>query len=261
MGGERTSGPATCDAHVRVEEAGGALVVSLHRPPLNVLDLPTIRSLHAALAPLPARSDLKVLVLRSDLERAFSAGVEVRDHSRERAPEMLDAFHAVFRLMDALPQVTLAAVDGPCLGGGCELAAFCDVVLATPRATFGQPEIDVGCFPPVAAVLLPRLIGRAAFEMVLTGAPISAPEAERIGLITRVVDDVDLETRRWIERLSAKSGVALAAARKALRRAEGSFDGALAGAERIYRELLPAEDVEEGIRAFLEKRPPRWRDR
>jgi cyclohexa-1,5-dienecarbonyl-CoA hydratase len=262
MGGERTSGPASCDgAHVRVEEAGGALVVSLHRPPLNVLDLPTIRSLHAALAPLPARRDLKVLVLRSDLDRAFSAGVDVRDHSRERAPEMLETFHAVFRLMDTLPQATLAAVDGPCLGGGCELAAFCDVVLATPRATFGQPEIDVGCFPPVAAVLLPRLIGRAAFEMVLTGAPVSAHEAERIGLITRVVDDLDGETRRWVERLSAKSGVALAAARKALRHAGGGFDRALAGAERIYREdLLPAEDVEEGIRAFLEKRPPRWRD-
>src|SRR5260221_727703 len=156
MGGERTSRPASGDgAPVRVAEAGGALVVSLHRPPLNVLDLPTIRSLHAALAPLPARPDLKVLVLRSDLDRAFSAGVDVRDHFRERAPEMLETFHAVFRLMDALPQVTLAAVDGPCLGG----------------------------------------------------------------------------------------------------------DWALAQAERIYREeLLPAEDAEEGIRAFLEKRPPRWRD-
>jgi cyclohexa-1,5-dienecarbonyl-CoA hydratase len=263
MGGERTSRPATsARAPVRVEEAGGALVVSLHRPPLNVLDLPTIRALHAALAPLPARPDVKVLVLRSDLDRAFSAGVDVRDHFRERAPEMLDTFHAVFRLMDSLPQVTLAAVDGPCLGGGCELAAFCDVVLATPRATFGQPEIDVGCFPPVAAVLLPRLVGRAAFEMVLTGAPVSAQEAERIGLVTRVVGDVDGETRRWVERLSAKSGVALAAARKALRQAAGDFDRALAGAERIYREeLLPAEDAEEGIRAFLEKRPPRWRDR
>ncbi len=262
MGGERTSRPASGDgAPVRVAEAGGALVVSLHRPPLNVLDLPTIRSLHAALAPLPARPDLKVLVLRSDLDRAFSAGVDMRDHFRERAPEMLETFHAVFRLMDALPQVTLAAVDGPCLGGGCELAAFCDVVLATPRATFGQPEIEVGCFPPVAAVLLPRLIGRAAFEMVLTGAPVSAQEAERIGLVTRVVDDVDGETRRWVERLSAKSGVALAAARKALRHAGGEFDRALAQAERIYREeLLPAEDAEEGIRAFLEKRPPRWRD-
>jgi enoyl-CoA hydratase/carnithine racemase len=96
MGGERTSTTATCDgAHVRVEEKGGALVVSLQRPPLNVLDLEAIRSLHAALAPLPARRDLKVLVVRSGLDRVFSAGVDVRDHSRERAPEMLDAFHAV----------------------------------------------------------------------------------------------------------------------------------------------------------------------
>src|SRR6266545_3520013 len=109
MGGEAGSRSAACaTAHARSEEAGGALVVSLHRPPLNVLDLPTIRALHAALAPLPARRDVKVLVLRSDVERAFSAGVDVRDHVRERAPEMLEAFHAVFRLLDALPQITLA---------------------------------------------------------------------------------------------------------------------------------------------------------
>lgn len=263
MGGEAGSRSATCTAHVRTEEAGGALVVSLRRPPLNVLDLPVMRSLHAILGPLPARHDLKVVVLRSDLERAFCAGVDVRDHARDRASEMLEAFHAVFRLMDTLPQVTLAAVDGACRGGGCELAAFCDVVLASPRATFGQPEIDLGCFPPVAAVMLPRLVGRAAFEMVLGGAPVPAREAERIGLVTRVVDDVEGETRRWVERLSGKSGVALAAARKALRRGGwGGFDAALREAERTYREeLLPAEDPEEGVRAFLEKRPPRWRDR
>ena len=247
---------------VRVEERGGALWLSLDRPPLNVLDLPTIRAIADVVMRLPARSDLKVLVLRSAVGGVFSAGVEVRDHARERVGLMLSAFHALFRLLDGLPLATVAAVDGHCLGGGCELAAFCDVVLATPRSSFGQPEIDVGCFPPVAASLLPRLVGRAAFEIVLSGAPIAAAEAVRIGLITRVVDDLDAETEVCVARLTGKSRAVLALARKALRHGrDESFREALAHNERLYREDLAAtEDIEEGVRAFLEKRTPRWRD-
>lgn len=248
---------------IETEDRDGAFWLALRRPPLNVLDIPTIREIHDALRPLPSRRNLKVLVLRSAIEGTFSAGVDVKDHARERVAEMLGAFHGLFRLMDSLPQTTVAAVDGRCLGGGCELAAFCDVVLATPRSTFAQPEIDVGCFPPVAAALLPRVVGRAAFEMVLGGGSISAPEAARIGLITRVVEDLEAETSAWVARLAAKSGAVLALARKALRQGgHGSFAEALARTEEIYRkELLATEDVEEGVRAFLEKRKPRWTDR
>lgn len=248
---------------MRTEERTGSLWITLADPPRNVLDVPRIRALEEALAPLPTRRDLKTVVFRSGLPGTFSAGVDVKDHTRERAPEMLEAFHGLLRRLDGLPQVTLAAVDGICLGGGCELALSCDVVLATPRATFGQPEIDVGCFPPVAAVLLPRLTGKAAAELVLTGAAIRAEEAFRLGLVTRVVEDVESETEAWVRTLAGKSAVALSAARKALRRGgEGSFADALARAEAIYRdELLPTEDAQEGVRAFLEKRPPRWQDR
>ena len=250
-------------ASVRVEDSEGARWLTLDRPPVNVLDIPTIRELHEAVRPLAGRRDLKALVLRSAIPGTFSAGVDVRDHARERAAEMLEAFHTVFRLMHALPQATLAAVDGRCLGGGCELAVSCDIVLATPRSTFGQPEIDVGCFPPAAAALLPRIAGRRAREMILTGAPVAAAEAERIGLINRVVEDLEGETRAWVARLASKSAVVLAAARKALRQgAEGGFADALARTEALYLdELLPTEDMEEGVRAFLEKRRPRWRDR
>jgi cyclohexa-1,5-dienecarbonyl-CoA hydratase len=135
-------------------------------------------------------------------------------------------------------------------------------VLATPRASFGQPEIDVGCFPPAAVVLLPRLVGRAAYEMVLGGVPIPAAEAARIGLVTRVVRDLHGETRAWVDRLSAKSGSSLALARRALR--DGGFGGfgeALGRSEELYRErLLPTHDSEEGVDAFLAKRKPQWRD-
>src|SRR5262249_50877011 len=179
------------------------------------------------------------------------------DHARDRVGRMLESFHAVFRRLDTLHQATIAAVDGLCLGGGCELAAFCDVVLATPGSTFGQPEIDVGCFPPVAAARLRRLVGRAAHAMVLGGARVTAPEAARVGLITAVTDDLAAETGRWVERFAGKSGAVLALARRALRAGTGgSFADALARTEAIYRdELTRTEDMEEGVRAFLEKRP------
>jgi cyclohexa-1,5-dienecarbonyl-CoA hydratase len=248
---------------LRFTDEDGARWITLDRPPLNVLDIEAIEALTGMLASLENRRDLKAIVFRSALPRAFSAGVDVADHTRDRVGRMLEAFHGIFRRLDALPQATVAAVDGACLGGACELAAFCDIVLATPRSVFGQPEIDVGCFPPVAAVLLPRLAPRAAAEMILTGAPIGAAEALRVGLISRVVDDVEAETRRVVRLLSARSGAVLGLARRALREGgTGSFAEALARVEGIYRDgLVPTDDIEEGVRAFLEKRPPRWKDR
>lgn len=245
-----------------LSERGAALRIRLERPPVNVLDIATIQALDEALRPLAARRDLKVLVLASGLPGVFSAGVDVAEHARDLAPAMLAAFHGLLRRIDALPQVALAAVDGACLGGACELAACCDFVLATPRSRFGLPEIDVGCFPPAAAALLPRLLGRAAAELILTGEPVSAAEAARVGLATRVVEDLAAETDALVARLSAKSGAVLAIARRALRDGgRGSLTEALERAERLYRErLLATQDVEEGVRAFLEKRKPAWRD-
>jgi cyclohexa-1,5-dienecarbonyl-CoA hydratase len=247
---------------LRFEDADGARWITLDRPPLNILDIATIEALGRMLDSMPARPDLKAIVFRSALPRTFSAGVDVADHTRERVARMLEAFHGVFRRLEALPQATVAAVDGTCLGGACELAAFCDIVLATPRSVFGQPEIDVGCFPPVAAVLLPRLAPRAAAEMILTGAALGAVEAARAGLISRVVEDVEAEARRVVRLLSGKSGSVLRLARRALRAGgTGTFTEALARVEALYRdELVPTADMEEGVRAFLEKRPPRWSD-
>ena len=248
---------------VRFEDKDGARWITLDRPPVNVLDIATIEALAAALASLTDRRDLKAVVLRSAIPRTFSAGVDVRDHTRERVTTMLAAFHGVFRRLDALPQATIAAVDGTCLGGGCELAAFCDVTLATPRSVFGQPEIDVGCFPPLASVVLPRVAPRAAAELILTGAPMGAAEAARVGLISRVVEDLEAETHRLVRLLAGKSAAILKLARRALRDgADGSFSEALARVERLYGEgLLATQDMDEGVQAFLEKRPPRWKDR
>jgi len=251
------------DNVLAAEERAGALWLTLSRPPVNVLDLATLRQIETLIRPSTRRRDLKALVLRSAIPGTFSAGVDVRDHARERVPEMLETFHGLLRLLLELPQVTVAAVDGRCLGGACELVASCDIVVASEGSTFGQPEIDLGCFPPFACALLPRLIGRAAHALILGGAPVSAQEAERIGLITSVVPDPVAEAGAWAERLAAKSGAALALARRALRAgSEGPLWDAVGRAERIYREELAAtHDMEEGVRAFLEKRRPVWKDR
>jgi cyclohexa-1,5-dienecarbonyl-CoA hydratase len=250
-------------SHVHADERGGALRLTLGRPPLNVLDVATLDALAGHLRPLAQRRDVKAVALRSALPGTFSAGADVADHTRERAPGMLAAMHGLVRLLDDLPQVTVALVDGRCLGGGCELALACDLVIASPRASFGQPEIDLACFPPVAAALLPRLCGRHAAEMVLLGEPVPADRAFRMGLVSRVTDDVDAEGERILEALARKSGATLALARRALRSgAAGTLADALDRNERLYLdELLPTEDAAEGVRAFLEKRPPRWSDR
>lgn len=248
---------------VATRHDGAALWVTLARPPLNVLDVATIRALAAALDGLDAATEIKTVVLRSAIEGTFSAGADVGDHTRERAPLMLEVFHGLIRRLQALPQATVAAVDGRCLGGGCELALCCDVVFATPRSTFGQPEIELACFPPVASAWLPRLAPRAAAEMVLGGAPLSAAEAAASGLITRVVEDAEGAGREFATRLSGKSAAALALARRALRLgAAGTFDDALSRVEALYvEEVLRTEDAAEGVAAFREKRRPVWRDR
>jgi cyclohexa-1,5-dienecarbonyl-CoA hydratase len=249
-------------ATIQVDDRDGARWIRLDRPPVNVVDLATIGEADAALAAVEDRKDVKCVVFASAREGVFCAGVDVRDHRQETVPEMLRAFHGLLRRLDALPQPTVVCVDGLCLGGGCELAAFCDIVLATPRSTFGQPEIDLGCFPPAASVILPRLIGRAAAEMILTGRPLTPTDAVRVGLVSRVVPDVEAEAASLVATFRGKSARALALARRAVRRGgEGTLDEALREVERLYRDdLMATKDAHEGVQAFMEKRRPQWRD-
>src|SRR5205807_5303045 len=165
--------------------------LTLDRPPLNILDIAMMESLNAALERALAKSDL--VVFQGAGVKAFCAGVDVADHAPKRVDKMLSAFHGVFRRLAVADCLTIAAVHGYCLGGGMELATFCDSVLATESAQFGQPEVKLACLPPVAMVTLPRLIGmRAAVHVILTGNQIGAAEACRLGLVTRVVPDAEL---------------------------------------------------------------------
>ncbi len=240
--------------------------ITLDRPPLNILDLATLSALDAALAELATHADLQVVVLGSAGARAFSAGVAVEDHVPDRIERMLSTFHGAVRRLRALPAISIAVVRGHCLGGGLELAASCDLVVAAESARFGQPEVDLGCFPPLAAALFPSLVGpRVALELIATGRRLTAAEACRLGLVGECVPDADLEDRvaALVGELTAKSAPVLHLIKRAVAAgSEAAFDSALATTERLYLEELPAiADMAEGFDAFLAKRPPRWRHR
>ncbi|MBI4602848.1 MAG: enoyl-CoA hydratase/isomerase family protein [Planctomycetes bacterium] len=248
---------------VIVEVKDGVVRVVLNKPPLNVLDIPTMRELRAAIDGLARRGDVKVVVVDHE-GKAFSAGVDIKDHTPDKVEEMLEVFHGIFRALEALEPPTVAVVRGAALGGGCELATFCDLVVASEDAKLGQPEVKVGVFPPVAAVVLPRLLGRSrALEMILTGDPVDAMEADRIGLVSKVFPAEGFREKAdaWIGRLASLSAPVLRLAKRAVvRGASGGFGEALAAVERIYLdELMRTEDAREGLDAFLEKRRPQWR--
>jgi len=236
--------------------------ITLDRPPLNILDIRMMEALDAALQRALPESDF--VIFQGAGPKAFSAGAEIADHDPERVGKMLSAFHAIFRRLSKADCVKIAAVHGFCLGGGMELATFCDFVIATESAQFGQPEIKLSCFPPVAMVTLHHLIGmRAAADLILTGRQISAAEAQRLGLITRVVSDSELRhaVSELLEELRALSPSVLQLTRKTLWNLHSTeFAKQLEEVERVYLSvLMKTHDAQEGIRAFLEKRKPVWK--
>lgn len=247
-----------------VERHGAAARLVMNRPPLNVLDLGSLRELRAALQGVLMDAGIRLVEFSGAGGKAFCAGTDLRDHIRERASELLREFHGLIREVMNARCPTVAVVRGHCLGGGMELALACDFIVAASGARFGQPEIKVGAFPPVAALLLRKLISeKKALEIILTGESITADQAFQLGFVNRVADENSLEeeARRFSGALLAQSPVILALARKAAKLGSlQSLEAALREIERIYlEELLSAEDAAEGIRAFLEKRHPKWK--
>ena len=236
--------------------------VTLINPPLNIIDQRMTRLLVQVLSEIEVRPDISVILLEGDA-RAFSAGVDIKAHLPDQVHEMLTSFHAVIRAIVASRKVTIAAVRGACLGGGAELAAVCDMVYTARDATWGFPEIKLGCYPPVAAVVLATFIGqKRAAELILTGRQFTGDEAAAMGLATRSVAAEELESviERTLAELRQLSPVALAHAKKAIYAWDAiHFDKGLARAEKIYLdELVSTADAREGIIAFLDKRPPKW---
>jgi len=247
---------------VFLDRADGLARITLDRAPLNVLDIAMLDELAEA---IEAVADPQVnAVLLTGAGKAFCAGVSVEDHTPERVDAMIGAFHGVIDRLLGLSAPVISAVNGAALGGGCELALACDVVWVKEGAKIGQPEIGLGVFPPAAAVLLPRLIGRQrAMDLVLSGRVVESAEAVQLGLASRVIpaeafdDDVTEQARI----LASRSRPVLRLAKRAVREgAEGDAGAAMRHVERLYLEdLMALEDAREGLAAFVEKRAPVWK--
>jgi cyclohexa-1,5-dienecarbonyl-CoA hydratase len=236
--------------------------IGLRHPPLNVIDVPTMEELSQALALIESRADISVIVISGEGGN-FSAGVEVAAHTPDKIEEMLAKFHAVIRALVASRKVTIASVHGHCLGGGAELAMVCDLVYTTDSAQWGFPEIKLACYPPVACAALAALVGqKRAAELILTGRTVSGIEAAEMGLATRALpaNQINAAVNESLNRLRELSPSVLAVTKKAIYSWDSvHFDKGLARAERIYLdELMQTADAHEGIRAFMEKRGPKW---
>jgi cyclohexa-1,5-dienecarbonyl-CoA hydratase len=251
--------------YIKTDVTGGLGTITLSRPPLNVLNIAMMEEINDVLDSWRKEPELRAILLAAE-GKCFSAGVDVGEHMGDMAPKMIEVFHGMFRLLDAVRIPTIASVFGSCLGGGFELAAFCDMVVASENATFAQPEIKVGVFPPIAAQLLPRIIGRkAAFEIILAGGTISAREALNLGIVNKVFPDAELKdaTAAFTSRFVKLSAEVLRHTKHAINAGlRDDLEPSLKIIEDIYLNgLMKSHDAGEGLNAFMEKRKPQWSHR
>jgi cyclohexa-1,5-dienecarbonyl-CoA hydratase len=241
----------------------GVATVTLNHPPLNVLNIPMMAELNGLLETLLSGQNLAAVAIRAT-GKAFSAGVDVSDHTGDKVGEMIRVFHGIFRKLASTDALTIAAVNGAALGGGCELACFCDIVLASDRAKFGQPEVQVGVLPPVAACALPPQIGiKKAIELNAVGATITAQEAHRIGLANQIypADEFDARVDEYLGNIGKLSRPVVRMAKRAtVMVAREQILSHLDSVEKLYLDdLMKLADAHEGLAAFMEKRKPNWK--
>ncbi|MDH4219217.1 MAG: enoyl-CoA hydratase/isomerase family protein [Candidatus Aminicenantes bacterium] len=240
-------------------------ILTINRPPMNILNIATMEEMNHALSSIADNKDIKVLVITSTGEKAFSAGVDVSEHTEEKVEQMLHVFHDIFRNFAKLNQVIVAATKGFSLGGGCEVAIFCDLIFAADNLKIGQPEIKLSAIPPIALLIMPRLVGlKNASELLLSGKIIDAQKAIQIGLINKVVplDSFDSELESYIQPFTELSFVGLKFSKRGIQLGlETSFLEGLEKIEKMYlEELMASEDAHEGLKAFMEKRKPAWKN-
>ena len=250
---------------VKVRLGGGVAHMTLNRPEHNLLNESMLREMAEGIEYAGSREDVKIILLDS-AHKVFCGGIEIGEYTSQRVFQMLDAFHAAFAAMVDVAKPVISVVNGPAIGGGAELAAFGDLVIATPKARFAQPEITIGMFPPLASTILPYLVGpKIALELVLTGEPVTAERALELGLVNRLVPEAQLETavKELVRRMTGHSGPVLTMAKKAILGGMGLSlrDGLKHSMNIFLNELYRLEDSQEGLQAIVEKRKPTWKNR
>lgn len=252
--------------HLRMDSANGLITIELARPPHNVLDIAAMTELERVVEAASRDESAKVLMITGSGEKAFSAGVDVADHTPDKVVQMLDVFHRLLKQVMSFPVPTVAALNGSAMGGGCELAISCDMVLAREGVRLGQPEIKLGVFAPVAAILLPRLVpATKAVELLLGGGLVTADEAKGLGLVNHVypAESFAADCRAYAGQFTSLSRTALIYGKRAIRQASGKpFHEALSDLEQMYLDdLMTTSDALEGLTSFIEKRKPVWTNR
>ena len=251
--------------YVKMRVDAGAARLTLNRPEHNLLNEAMLREMADGIAYAGDREDVKLILIESAC-RVFCGGIDIGEYTSQRVFQMLDAFHATFAGMLEVGKPVVCVVNGPAIGGGAELAAFGDLVIATPKARFAQPEITIGVFPPLASTILPFLVGpKVALELVLTGEAVTAERALELGMVNRLVPEAQLEqtVNELVGRISGHSGPVLTMAKKAILGGMGlSLREGLKHSMNIFlNELYRLEDSQEGLRALVEKRKPNWKNR
>ena len=248
-----------------IEKANNIGKIILNNGPLNILTIKMMEQVNKALEGFLGDQSLKAVIF-DHTGKVFSAGVDIGDHMGDKAPIMIKEFHRIFRNLNKLKCPTIASIKGAALGGGCEIAIFCDIVLTSDKAKFGQPEIKVGVFPPIAVLAFPQIIGnKKAFELIMLGEIIDAKEAFRLGISNNVfpIESYEQEFSKFIETFNDLSTIVLQYTKKAFNIAVGfDFETQLDKVEEFYlEELMATHDANEGLQSFLEKRSPNWQNR
>lgn len=253
-------------SYITFEKKDKAAYITLNTPPSNWLTILMMREINEVLAELKKDPSVQLLIFDHAGEKAFCDGVDVADHTEDKVDEMIEVFHRMFRNLAEMDITTVAVVNGRSLGGGCELMAFCDIVVASEKARIGQPEIAVGVFPPVAAAWFPKIIGlQKTYELLLTGKVISAKEAQAIGLVTAVlpVENFKEEVDKYLADFLNKSRPVAIWTKRAIKAGLSlDFLQALKASEIIYlKGCMSTDDAKEGITAFMEKRKAVWKNK
>ncbi len=251
--------------YIKTEKEGGVARIIFNRPKHNMLSIAMMEEINDELSALLADKGLKCLVISGE-GKSFCAGVDVEDHKPELVDEMIATFNRLFELIDKLEIPTIAAVHGACLGGGMEVAIACDMIIAAKGASFGQPEIKLGFFPPYAAIRLPKLIGQAkALEVCVTGKRYTADEARSLGFVSQTTDDdkFSAELEKLVGEIKSSSPLIIRLNKLAVRQnLDKGFAAALADVGNLFlKTLMKTEDTQEGMNSYFERRKAEWKNR